>query len=647
MKVLARHHMYGTPDASQELLALGDGSRRVFNLRMVPLPGRAVSVFLTPVTELPLTYNGATATLPGFDAIVKISNSPGGAAAYIDEVDYHFSYYNTLQWLPGGSHPAQGAPYRVTVADQAFTPIPANNVTVNGTTLTLAQTPASNQAVFVSYIGTDYEQTGNHLGGVDSVKPDGPGYPMRTMCVGLAYAYDLMRQSAELSMPLRQEFYAVLNAEIDWYAQSGYERNGDLGNYFIRGRLTANLFTAFGTDDDNPRAKDPGPAGLKAVSRGLLMQTYNAIDRSLPSGFGPQGTYANGTTSDVLMIFDMWKRLTAEDLASQLAWTSNLVPATIHGTKPDRRTFYDGGDWNELPATPLLPAMKSFVQYQPNHPMAPFARQLLADGGSPVSGATLDYKSGGTAMPLSYRAAVSGPIYARSDWGSGAVWLSFAAGPMITDHQHRDQGHFTLQRGADYLVINSGSYGLTETLPYHNTLGFDDRGAGNVVVYPPGQGYWGDAAAITKYRDAGSFVYGQADLTDAYVNNDGVRNAVTRAVRTVVYIRPDLVVVHDQAQSAQGGVKKYFNLNFNAPGPVAVEQRLLCGHRPEQGLHAVAGPGKPGPHDRGDRLQRRQGQRLQLPDHGDRLHHPFVPAPVPVGRRGARPDEQRQLCLVP
>src|SRR5262249_44354665 len=160
---------------------------------------------------------------------------------------------------------------------------------------------------------------------------------------------------------------------------------------------------------------------------------YGALQSKIPGGYGPQGTYTNGIVHDVLQIFDLWKRLTAEDLAAQLAWTSNVVTATIHGTKPDRKTFYDGGDWNELPAVPLITAMQAFIAYLPDHAMAPYARQLLADLGVSVSGTQLDYKSGSTAFPLSYEAAVSGPVYARSDWGTGAVWMSFAAGPIIGD----------------------------------------------------------------------------------------------------------------------------------------------------------------------------------------------------------------------
>ena len=105
---------------------------------------------------------------------------------------------------------------------------------------------------------------------------------------------------------------------------------------------------------------------------------------------------------------------------------------------------------------------------------------------------------------------------------------------------------------------------MLDTLPYHNTLGFDDRGAGDHIVYPPGQGSWGPAAKITRYEDQNTFVYAEADIAPAYVNNDEVTNSVKSALRTLVYIRPNIVFLHDETQVANAGVKKIFNVNFNA-----------------------------------------------------------------------------------
>lgn len=592
LKTLARSFPLIAPNQNHQFLAFGDGATRTFALPMTPLAGTTVHAFSNPAAVRTYTYAGPMQpdVTQGFAndvlyPVLRISDTMAGATSdgaeeYAKEVDWHVSLrdsyesgdqFNVLHWL-GNHHPA-ATYYVATISNADDSEIPAADFSVSGSMLVFGTAPAAGTALFVEYLGADYTQTSNFYGGVESVKTDGPGYNMRAMNVGLAYGYDTLRQSPDLTDALRQEFYGVLDAQLDWYTAAGYEGPNlcdhlcAIGNYYIRGYLTGAMFTAYATDSDNPRALPGGD--LKPLARQLLHRTFDAMQANLPGGYGPQGTYSEGTNQDMLQLYDLWKRLTAsdgaaEDLAPQLEWTANLVPATIHGTKPDRATFYDGGDWNELPATPLRDSMLAFVKYLPNHPMAPYARQLLSDIGEPVPGPMSDYKSGDTAFALSYLAEFTGPMYARSDWSASAVWLSLADGPVFIDHQHLDQGHFTLQRGADYLVINSGAYGLLDTLPYHNTLGFDDRGAGDHIVYPPGQGDWGVDARITRYEDEGTFVYAEADVAPAFVNNDGVTNSVVSALRTLVYIRPNVVFVHDETQVADPGVKKYFNVSFNA-----------------------------------------------------------------------------------
>jgi Heparinase II/III-like protein len=582
------------PNQNHQFLAFADGTTKTFTLPMTPLTGTKVQVFTNTWAVSQFTYSNIPLeqVTAGYDSsalypVLRISNSMEGATSnaaleYTPEVDFHVSMrdfvngdskFDVLHWL-GAKHPADTEKYYVATNQSATATEVKTGFTVSGTTLTFATAPAAGKTLFVQYIGTDYTQTSNFAGGVESVKPDGPGYNMRAMSAGLAYGYDTLRQSGLMTPALRQEFYTVLNAQLDWFTAAGYEGPGlcdhlcAIGNYFIEGYLTSAMFIAYATDTDNPRALPGGD--LKALAHSLLMQTFNTMQTNLPGGYGPQGTYSEGTDQDVLQIYDLWKRISTidgapEDLAPQLVWTTNLVPATIHGTKPDRVTFYDGGDWNSLPATPLQGTMAAFVQYLPNHPMAPYARQLLADIGSPVTGTKTDYKAGAGAFPLSYLGQYTGPLYARSDWSTSAVWVSLAAGPVEIDHQHLDQGHFTLQRGADYLLIDSGKYGLFNTLPSHNTLGFDDTGAGNSIVYPPGQGYWGPDAKITRYEDAGTFVYAEADIAPAYDHNDNSKpNSVVSALRTFVYLRPNVVFVHDEMKVRNPAVKKIFNVNFYA-----------------------------------------------------------------------------------
>ena len=50
-------------------------------------------------------------------------------------------------------------------------------------------------------------------------------------------------------------------------------------------------------------------------------------------------------------------------------------------------------------------------------------------------------------------------LYRRSSWRADAVWTSFAGGAAWwADHQMRAAGHLAIQRGDDYLLVNSGQW---------------------------------------------------------------------------------------------------------------------------------------------------------------------------------------------
>ncbi len=565
-KVLARHHNYGTPTASDQPLGLTNGVTATFTLPFAPVNANNVTVRLVATREIQLIRSSdGSDDLGTFAPIMKVASTAGGAATWASS-NYEMRYRDgydvwRIAWT-GASKPATGSTYYVTVADGADS-IVSSGYTINSGALTLTfnVAPAANQTVMVSYLGNNYEQTGNWLGGVNGVQPDGPGYPMRTFNPGLARVYDALLDSPLLTPTLKSEFYGVLNKQIDWCTNYCFENDGtggQVGNYFIRGLLGGTLNTAYATDTDNPQA-----SALKSQSNILLAQMCEGIAKYLPGGYGPQGQYANGTTSDIVEFLSLYKSLTGLDLTPRLDWTGNVVPATIHATKPDIATFYDGGDWDDLPATPIIDGMQGFLTYQPNHTTAPYARKLVTESGqTPASSGTVtDYRP---VYPLSYFGQGC-PFYARSDWTSSAVWMSLTSNDTESvAHQHRDAGHFTIQRGADYLLKDAGGYGYTETL-YHNTLLIDDRnipGYTAVSVYPPQQGWWGSESQLTKHADAGSYAYAQADFGPSYLNNDEVSNSVTRALRSIVFLRPATFVVFDQIQTAHAQILKTFNANF-------------------------------------------------------------------------------------
>lgn len=151
------------------------------------------------------------------------------------------------------------------------------------------------------------------------------------------------------------------------------------------------------------------------------------------------------------------------------------------------------------------------------------------------------------AEELSHHAGGEGLTFARSDWSPAAVWVSFQAGPRLAeDHQDADQGHFELFRGSDGLLVDGGDSEGSATIN-HNTLLVDDGGL--ILNYPPNQGVWGHEVRTTAYGDDGMVVVAVGDIGDAFAPScapDGcTKRAVERLVRTVVYVRPSLLVVED------------------------------------------------------------------------------------------------------
>ena len=281
LKTLARSFPVIAPNQNHQFIGFGDGARKAYTLPMTPLAGTTVRVFTNIANVITYTYTGATQadvtnefSSGALYPVLRISSTMSGATSnatpeYVKEIDWHVSMrdevngsseFNVLHWL-GGNHPG-GAYYVATNFNADDSEAANGSFSVNGTTLTFTTAPANGKAVFVEYVGTDYTQTSNLMGGVESVKPDGPGYNMRAMNVGLAYGYDTVRQSADLTSALRQEFYTVLNGQLDWYTAAGYEGpnlyENPIGNYYIRGYLTGAMFTAYATDSDNPRALPGG-----------------------------------------------------------------------------------------------------------------------------------------------------------------------------------------------------------------------------------------------------------------------------------------------------------------------------------------------------------------------------------------------------
>ncbi len=187
-------------------------------------------------------------------------------------------------------------------------------------------------------------------------------------------------------------------------------------------------------------------------------------------------------------------------------------------------------------------------------------------------------------LPTTFDAPVLDRILARTDWTPNASWFSFKCGWITINHQLGDCGQFEFYRKGEWLTKEASSYsndGKTFATEFHNMLSLQNK-----CICPGGQpanlqwfetetwlrgGQWsngqnaGDPASIASWSK--DYVYSLADATNLYNRpsiwspNDSAM-AILHASRSVVWLKPDVIVVYDRALSSLGSLFKRFFLNF-------------------------------------------------------------------------------------
>ncbi|HSC80144.1 MAG TPA: heparinase II/III family protein [Chitinolyticbacter sp.] len=121
-------------------------------------------------------------------------------------------------------------------------------------------------------------------------------------------------------------------------------------------------------------------------------------------------------------------------------------------------------------------------------------------------------------------------------------------------HSHADQNHFTIMDQGKALLIDSGYYDYY--LSPHAKAWYRQTKAHNAITYDGGTGQrvensnvvtdYTAVGQIIGYHDGGTFTIATGDATKAYDNA-----TVTRARRTVVYLKSNLLLVHDDLAASR------------------------------------------------------------------------------------------------
>jgi MYXO-CTERM domain-containing protein len=433
-------------------------------------------------------------------------------------------------------------------------------------------------------------------------------YASRSTGYALGIAFDWIYP--ELGDARKAATVKTANAYFDWYLNGNnvYDRDGPAeSNYFI-GHVVGYGAMGYATDGDNPRAAE------------IIAKIRSEYDANIPDAFttGPSWggfpvegyVYGANSFSRMFYFLRMVETATGEKLGDSPKWANDIVLTFIESLKPNLWQQSDEGEYtgdttgflepNQLQVFTSLAGDATTRGYGnwliANHKTAPMGTsptlKSLTKLLFPVTDAAVDYRS---VLPSYRRAQGAAMMFMRSSWDDAAVWASFTADfTRWTGHTGRQTGHFTIQRGADYLLINGDQWKQTKTLSGSTVTGYSGPGyVGNTFVGPAsgwtntlfaddgsggylldGDTYYGGQGGFSSDQpylvsQSNDSTYVKLDATRAYQDNhypDGWANrAVTQFVRNYAFLTPGDVVVYDRvrvkATSVNYDLRFYFNSN--------------------------------------------------------------------------------------
>ncbi len=279
-----------------------------------------------------------------------------------------------------------------------------------------------------------------------------------------------------------------------------------------------------------------------------------------PIPWGETGGYANGTAYaqwDVLfthfMVWDLLRNALGVDLW-QSDWARGYVRFIAYFLPPGTPTGLFGDGAEQRHAGVWATQAKAYAAHLPS-PLADwYARNQF--GENPAHLALLlaparDWNAIPGALPAGTPHAAhledTGWVAMHSDLGDRArTSVYFKSSPYGSyNHSHADQNSFVIHAKGRALAIDSGyydSYGSP-----HWREWYKQTRAHNAITFDGGQGQLHDSMAakgrITRFEHHADYDIAIGDATAAY------GGALTRAVRSLIYLRPDTLLVFDNLAS--------------------------------------------------------------------------------------------------
>jgi hypothetical protein len=176
-------------------------------------------------------------------------------------------------------------------------------------------------------------------------------------------------------------------------------------------------------------------------------------------------------------------------------------------------------------------------------------------------------------LPLAWYAAGIHSLSVRTAWDDSARWLSYLLPWSRVDHQHGEANMFQLFRKGEWLTKKWVGYGARSGCSdFSNTITvlndppkYNSPGSYQNEQWKSGSQWQFIGAGdplLVGWSDAADYTYAYGDATPLY--NSKMDGAMTTAhvSRSLVWLKPDHVVVYDRVVSRQPDRFKRFWLNF-------------------------------------------------------------------------------------
>lgn len=375
----------------------------------------------------------------------------------------------------------------------------------------------------------------------------------RFMTFVLALGYDWLYP--RLDADTRSQLSAVLKARM---GQMYDELVGERSRIAARPRDSHGIQTSIMLAAMLPLVAGDVPEASKWMARSLPL-ALNLIN----PWAGEEGGFANGTAysiwgmGDTLLYFYVLRWSTGIDVG-QKAWVRNWGRFMAYFDPPGSpvRLFGDGHEQAMLNEHRARYG-KGYAAFAPSPLGNWWASRLSGEDASRaeflMSPATpLEKVSLPKNIPNSLYLPSIGWVAMHSslaDDDRTSVYFKSSPPPFgAFNHSHADQNGFVINAGGRRLAIESGYYDAYKSPHWVNWL--HETRSKNAITYDGGKGqlYYekGDKMGygqITRFESKPGYDVATGDATRAY------GGAVTEALRTLVYVRPDVVVVYDKLAS--------------------------------------------------------------------------------------------------